>query len=424
MKSLLLAARERMPIVGLAAMAAAAVTITACDDNLLYSGPKDAIGNSVAMATWLPTATDTCTREQHDRYSTVGPDGKLYPTWHPPVDPGSGCQFGHEHGRDPRGSDLFSEVGDIPFGYANEQLDIYDPFTRRHEDHVGHKVEWENDVRLSFQGAAAAVFEITCDVLTKLHQGTHSKDAFTNNLHELVYHIRCNDDTRMSITIMAAIGTAGEFVSSCDRARHVQAGTPSPANSPDGGGHRAIPDRTCIERHLLVTGNDNSNFNSALRESWEISQSIRATNGRTLASFNPYFQVLFPSRFFDPTQAGLVGRPIQMCYGDAATGRQARGDLCRESTGNGAIPTMLYDDPRSNFNGVLRFVDINSNRISNEDGPEWWYTDPFGKNGSPDPFPGSVAQFIAKVDNTARQGSGPVLGRDRNYGGPGVHAPN
>jgi len=35
-------------------------------------------------------------------------------------------------------------------------------------------------------GVAGSVLEVRCDVLTKLHQGTHSKDAFTNNLHELV----------------------------------------------------------------------------------------------------------------------------------------------------------------------------------------------------------------------------------------------
>ena len=48
-------------------------------------------------------------------------------------------------------------------------------------------------------GSAAAdqLFEIRCDVLTKLHQGTHSKDAFTNNLHELAYHIRCTDGTEL-----------------------------------------------------------------------------------------------------------------------------------------------------------------------------------------------------------------------------------
>ena len=120
----------------------------------------------------------------------------------------------------------------------------------------------------------------------------------------------------------------------------------------------------------------------------------------------------------------MVGRPVALCYGDALTGRAAAGEMCRQSTGNGAIPGLAYDDPRSTFNGVLRFVDINSNRISNEDGPEFWFTDPFGKHGSTERFPGSVLQYIAKIDNTARQGGGPVLGRQRNYGGPGVHAPN
>jgi hypothetical protein len=104
---------------------------------------------SVAMATWVPGAGDNCTVEIHNQYATVGPDGKLYPTWHPPVDPETGCNFGHEHGRDPHGSDLYGEVGDIPFAYANEQLDVWDPTGKRHEDHVGHKIEWANDVEFS-----------------------------------------------------------------------------------------------------------------------------------------------------------------------------------------------------------------------------------------------------------------------------------
>jgi len=32
---------------------------------------------------------------------------------------------------------------------------------------------------------------MTCDSLLKFHQGTRSPDALTNNLHELVYNIRC-----------------------------------------------------------------------------------------------------------------------------------------------------------------------------------------------------------------------------------------
>jgi hypothetical protein len=406
----------------LAVIAVAALS-TGCESDRL-SSPGDALGPSVAYGIWNPGPTDTCSKEQHDKYATVGPDGKLYPTWHPAVDPATGCQYGHEHGRDPRGSDLWKEVGQIPFGYANEQLDTFDPSTRRHEDHVGHKIEWENDVRLDFNGPTGAVLEVRCDVLAKLHQGTHSKDAFTNNLHELVYHIRCTDDTAMSVTMMAAIGTPGEFVVSCDRERHVRVGVASPANSPNGGGKRAIPDRSCIDQHMLVPSGQKSNLNSALRESWETHNQIRTVDGRTIASFDPYFQVFFPSRFFDSAMPDNVGRPIAICYEVTAGGERADGEQCTTSTGNGAITGIAYDDPRSRFNGVLRVVDINGNRIDNEDGPEYWYTDPFGKGARQEAFPGSIRQYIAKVDNRGRQGHGPVLGRNRDYGGPGVRAPN
>ena len=195
-------------------------------------------GLSHAVGRWEPRAGDTCTKEVHDSHTTVGPDGKLYPTWHPPTDPATACSFGHEHGRDPQGSNLFDEVGAVPFGYANEQLDTYDPALQRHEDHVGHKIDWENDFELHYSGDAAGQLlqGARCDALVKLHQGSHSKDAFTNNVHELVYHIRCDDGTDMSLTLLAAIGTPGEFVSTCDRDVHITAGSPTPLGSPSGSG--------------------------------------------------------------------------------------------------------------------------------------------------------------------------------------------
>jgi hypothetical protein len=349
----------------------------------------------------------------------------VYPTWHPPVDPQSGCTFGHDHGRDPSGSDLYSSVGDIPLGYANEQLDIFDPGMSRHEDHVGHKVEWENDIEMrAGNGVASSLFAVTCDVLTKLHQGTHSKDAFTNNMHELVYHIECSDGTRMSLTMMAAIGTPGEFVASCERGRHIQVGPASPVTSPNGGGHRAIPDRQCINQDILVS-NGNSNFGT-LRESWEISQSIRTSNGKRLAHINPYYQVVAPSRFFDPALPDGTGRPIDLCFEVGPNGETAGGDLCEESTAGGALASLAHDDPQSRFNGADRFVDINSNDISNADGPNVWFTDPLGHNASEQPFPGSVRQFIATMDNETIDIHGPQIGRNRDYGAPGlgVHPPN
>ena len=72
-----------------------------------------------------------------------------------------------------------------------------------------------------------------------------------------------------------------------------------------------------------------------------------------------------------------------------------------------------------------RSVDVNSNKIANEGGPTTWYTDPFGKNARREPFPGSIAQFIAAIDNDrAINPGGPTFGRHRDYGGSGVHAPN
>ena len=149
---------------------------------------------SVAFSTrnWQPTAQDTCPKALHDRYAVIGPDGKLYPTWHPPtvIDPATGrtCTFGHEHGRDPRGSKLFDWVAQhfaapgeeayagIPFGAATEALDDYanaHPGTaKRSEDHVGYKIDYANDVPLTTADGATGV---TCDYLVRVHQGSHSR---------------------------------------------------------------------------------------------------------------------------------------------------------------------------------------------------------------------------------------------------------
>ena len=194
---------------------------------------------SHALGVWEPGAGDTCPSELHDGYSVVGPDGKLYPTWHPPrvVDPATGerCTFGHEHGRDPARSDLAGWIArklaadgvprrraGIPFGLANEALDDYageNPGTpTRHEDHVGHKVEWENDVELErASGGGQTEIGVRCDFLTKVHQGSHSADALGNNVHELLYAVRCDDGTRLLATKLVTFGAPNEFVRACDK---------------------------------------------------------------------------------------------------------------------------------------------------------------------------------------------------------------
>lgn len=79
---------------------------------------------SRSYGVWRPSGPGECSPLIHDRYSTLGPDGKLYPTWHPAVDP-SGCRFGHDHGPLP--------AREVPFGYPDSA------FTGR-EDHAAFRV--------------------------------------------------------------------------------------------------------------------------------------------------------------------------------------------------------------------------------------------------------------------------------------------
>jgi hypothetical protein len=200
---------------------------------------------SHAMSLWKPrhatlNGMPSCTPAFHDTFFVVAPDGLRYPTWHPPVavDPatGSECAFGHEHGRDPRGSQLWKTKqvqrhtyfdanangrmdGDeeawagLPFGYANGQSDVWFKAqglaTMRHEDHNGHKVEWANDEtditthgmsevkdsgvwigRLG-DGIVNRDTGMRCFFLGKVHQGTSTPDAFRHNLHEVMFFQDC-----------------------------------------------------------------------------------------------------------------------------------------------------------------------------------------------------------------------------------------
>lgn len=393
--------------------------VGACSSGNGPSGPGGAT-QSRAFGIWHPGAFDTCTEEQHDAYAVTGPDGKTYPTWHPPTGPG-GCTFGHEHGRDPSGSNLYRQSGGLPFGFANEMRALSDPAHPRDEDHFGHKVEWENGVRLSRPSGGTAV----CDVLFKLHQGTHSKDALTNNLHELIYHAKCDDGTELHVTLLAAIGDQGAFSRACAESQVVQVGEPAPPSSPKSLGIRYIPDRGCIEQHMLVPPAERSNYDPALHERWNTYNEIVRPDGRVVAFFNPHFHVLLPSRFHDPAQASAIGRPMDVCYEVTPGGERATGGPCALATAEGTITGITFDDPRSGFKGTERSIRLNATRISNATGPDVWYTDAMGRNARTQPFAGSIRQEIARVDREVGfDYIGPIIGADRRYAGPGVRAPN
>lgn len=443
--------------------------------------------NSMAMGRWNPnTNYDTCTnpadtariKEIHDSYKVKGPDGKWYPTWHPPVDPATGCKFGHEHGRDPKGSDLFAFAQDtygfdennnavldpsergvsgIPMGYVNGKLDEYNTSQgissshgMRHEDHVGHKFEWENNVERDWStnigggsGGQRTPSGITCDLMMKIHQGTHSKDAFTNNLHELFQFAECSDGLRMANAIMVAFAKPGEFNAGRVNGTNVTivVGTATPPNSPTGKGSRAIPDMTSVVEHILKPQGQWSLFSNGIYEDWISGNYLRTPNGAQIAYFDPHFAVFTPSRFYwpgdDPNTYGItrtaqdkadnVGRSIDSCYMSEKNGTEiARGGEC---TWMGNLqPRIAYDDPRSVFNGIKREMYFNNFSVEYSVGSSRvWYADPFGNKATTTPFTGSTKHYLKPKTSTQAYPypfESDALGGNRYYGGNGVHAPN
>ena len=398
---------------------------------------------SVAATTraWQPTVWDTCPKSLHDRYAVIGPDSKRYPTWHPPsaVDPATGkpCTFGHEHGLDPRGSDLYDfasrhlsyagreKFAGVPFGLATEALNDWardHPGTpTRQEDHVGYKVDYENDVRLV--GANGGGLGVTCDYLTLVHQGSHSPDATANNVHELLHAVRCSDGTELVSSTIARFGSPGEYTRSCDPSTVVAT---TPNGYPAGTGARAIPDRNCVEANFLVPPGRSTSI-WALYEKWSAQNSLRTAdpNAPPLARFDTAFGVFNPSRYADPAASSRIGRSIDLCWEREANGDRADGVACDESTGNGSIPSPYgYDDPRSEFNGTYRDVYLRQTDLANAGGPARWYTDPYGGNASTTPFPGAICQLVGTGAAATPEPQEQVFGRNRSADVEGVHAPN
>jgi HYR domain len=434
--------------------------------------PPSDDGDSSALGLWTPTSRDTCTKAQHDAYGVPGPDGKRYPTWHPPTGP-NGCTFGHEHGRNPSGSALLNDVtaqyGGVLFGYANEQLDVWNSTQgvsngMRHEDHVGHKVEWENNVTIyestTTGGSNRRALSVTCDFFMKIHQGTHSPDAFTNNMHELLYAMQCRDGsgggigTKVIVTKMVVFGVPGTFSegSVAGGFTTISAGSPMPANSPTGPGLRSLPTINRVLQSVLVPSGQYSDLSQGLYEDWISANYIQQPGqSQALLYFDPHFAVFKPSRFYwpgsDPNTYGItrtaadraanIGRSVDVCWMRQG-GEQARVGECDGMTNYGAIGLPFgNDDPRSAFNGIHREFYFNNTTVVNPGNQTLWYTDPFGNGAGAGTSPGTIQQYISTVDNRKRTESGFIsgsgrsyplesvaVGKDRSYGGSGVHAPN
>ncbi|AEB12394.1 hypothetical protein [Marinithermus hydrothermalis] len=75
-----------------------------------------------------PKPNATCPSWVHDQYTVQGPDGRVYRTWHPQIDPVYWCYFRHEHGSDPSRFAGYPQVQPL-FNYTSPA-----------ESHAGFKV--------------------------------------------------------------------------------------------------------------------------------------------------------------------------------------------------------------------------------------------------------------------------------------------
>ena len=462
--------------------------ITDEDGNNGSGGSDGTHPNSAAMAKWTPdTDFDSCTKDFHDTYYVIGPDGKKYPTWHPPTatDPTTGklCSFGHEHGRDPRGSALWDSLRDhyahdtdgngtvdtaerdasgVPFGYASEQLRAYNAANgianaNRDEDHVGYKIAWENGIiRTRTVNGQVQTFDLSCDALSVLHQETYSADSYSSNLHEVLYALDCSRGAdaerfggKVIVSAMATFGNPGEFTVEQPKGTFttVRYGTSQPLNSPAGGGERGrvIPTADSVYAAVLVPVGQTSDFATGLTETWYAGLALRRTDGTELVFVDPSYAVASPSRYFNVATLNGEARTVELCYiGISLSGeliddplraalivRQARGPECSGIAPNGPatprVSRIPYDDPRSVFNGCRRRVTLGATRISNGGGSATWYSDPYGRATRVGSFTGGVKQYVGVVNNsTAGDIDRAAFGADLDPCLPGsnIHAPN
>jgi hypothetical protein len=141
-----------------------------------------------------------CPTWVHDRYVVSGPDGKMYPTWHPQVDPEYRCYFTHEHGDDPRTSLANSTLP--PFGYIGA-------VGGHQEAHEGFKVFVTNAGFTNEEGRTA--LDSTRVVA---HMGTGGVRRYDEQFHSLMVDL-VGRGREFHIQVMSDTGTPGSI---CNRA--------------------------------------------------------------------------------------------------------------------------------------------------------------------------------------------------------------
>ena len=135
----------------------------------------------------------------------------------------------------------------------------------------------------------------------------------------------------------------------------------------------------------------------ALYEKWTLGEHARARRAATtLARFDTGFGVFNPSRYAERRRR-RSGARSPLCRETAADGDRADGVDCSRAAAARAV--NAFDDPRSPFDGTRRDVYLAGTTVDNAGGAGRYWTDPYGGNASPTPFPGGVCQLVSTTDN-------------------------
>lgn len=363
--------------------------------------PGSSRPNSHAIGQWSPVAgVDTCTQAEHDAYFVVGPDGKKYPTWHPPTFTRSDstvCSFGHEHGVNPSGVGPFYteirrhfafdanangtinqdelDVSGIPFGYVAEQLDGYNATVgtgiagQRHQSHAAYKIAIASFAdRDRVVANVVTTNYVNCAHLVALNQETTTADAFASNLHEAIVALDCTGaasspyPVRLIASGMMSFGNRGAFDAAAlpsATAQPINVTGALPITQPAGvtGVRRAIGAVTSSASRLtdnafVVAGATVVNLQNAIGERW-VSEFSLTNGGATIATVRPVVTALDPGRFYNAAANSRIGHTIDLCYSGLNAGgafvndpaqavtivRQVRGNNECTATGNEAART-------------------------------------------------------------------------------------
>ncbi len=261
-----------------------------------------------------PRRPGECDKATHNRFWVLGADGDIHPTHHHAQE--LGCAMAHEHGDDPRGSSLYGLSGGIPFG----MLTSADDSLGRTEGHAGHKITRQDGWQLvegnPQDGTAITLTGITCNWLSKVHQGSSTSDALGSNAHEYFLNQSCSDGTTMAIKTIPTWGPVGQVTD-------IGCGATNEAFATNIHGHhaRAVEHFNDGKREFeCIDAVIGRHAADPFVELWKPDGHLSTPAGGFVI-YSPYYVLLNPSRYVDNEWASR-GMPnaymstVDLCFQD------------------------------------------------------------------------------------------------------------